>query len=455
MTTRTRFAPSPSGFLHIGGARTALYNWLFARKHGGKFILRVEDTDAARSSSSSLDVILSGLRWLGLDWDEGPGLEPEGTHSPYFQSLRNPIYESYLQKLKDNDLVYDDNSALRFRVPDKDITVRDLICGDVVVNLKKTGSTRWDAETKTEVEANPDIVIRRPDGSFIFHFVNVVDDIEMEITHVIRGEDHLPNTPKHIALYEAFGANLPEFAHIPLNLNEDGSKMSKSDNGALIHEYIENGFLPEAVVNYMALLGWSPGGDREIYLSIDDLIRDFDLKGVHSSNSKFDFNKCKWMNAEHIKALPIKRFHDVSSSFLEQAGIKPGDTRIPASLELARQRAETLMDVPKVVGPIFHDTLAYDEASVTKVTGVSEVKALLLALADHLEKNPSWKADQIKNSIKDAADSTQVKIGVLMLPCRVAATGSMAGADLLPLLELIGQDRVVARIRNFAEKQLI
>jgi glutamyl-tRNA synthetase len=448
MITRTRFAPSPTGFLHLGGARTALYNWLWARKQGGKFIIRVEDTDAARSTTASLDVILGGLRWLGLDWDEGPEIEPEGPHAPYLQSQRHSIYESYLQKLRDQNLVYDDQGAVRFRVPDRDITVRDLICGEVTVNLKKTGSTRWDAETKTEVAANPDIVIRRPDGSFIFHFVNVVDDIEMEITQVMRGEDHLSNTPKHIALYEALGAKLPEFAHIPLNLNEDGSKMSKSDKGALIHEYIENGFLPEAVVNYMALLGWSPGGDREIYLSIDELIADFDLKGIHSANSKFDYHKCKWMNAEHIKALPLKRFHDLSARFIQQAGIDPEDPRIPASLELAHHRAETLADVPRVIGSIFH------EASVTKVAGTSGIKSLLAALADHFEKNTTWQAEPIKTSIKEAADSVKVKIGALMLPCRVAATGSTAGADLLPMLELIGQERVVARIRKFAESKL-
>lgn len=447
MPVRTRFAPSPTGFLHIGGARTALYNWLYAKKHGGEFVLRVEDTDAARSTDESQSIILDGLRWLGLEWDEGP--EAGGDHGPYYQSQRGEIYESYFEKLKEKDLVYEDNGAVRFRVPDKEIVVDDQICGQVTVNLKETGSTRWDAEAKKEVEANPDIVIRRPDGSFIFHFVNVVDDIEMGITHVIRGEDHLSNTPKHIALYEAFGADLPTFAHIPLNLNKDGSKMSKRDQGALIHEYIENGFLPEAVNNYMALLGWSSGDDRELYFSLDEILADFDLPGVNASNSKFDYDKCKWMNAEHIKALPADKFKEVSSSFIEKAGIDPTDARVPASLELARERSETLADIAKIITPIFTDELAYDQPSVDKVTGKDGISTVVTALADHLEKNSEWKGDAIKASIQAAADSLGQKMGAFMLPCRVAATGSTAGADLVPMLELIGQKRVVERIRNF------
>ena len=202
MTVRTRFAPSPTGFLHIGGARTALYNWLYARHHGGTFILRVEDTDADRSTAESMQIILDGLTWLGLDWDEGPG--KGGNFGPYAQSERVEIYDRYLAKLEAAGHVYEDEGAIRFRVPDKMITVSDVICGEVSTNLKEQGSRRYDAETKQEVEANPDIVIKRPNGGYIFHFVNVVDDIEMGITHVIRGEDHLSNTPKPSARHHPF-----------------------------------------------------------------------------------------------------------------------------------------------------------------------------------------------------------------------------------------------------------
>ncbi len=452
MTVRTRFAPSPTGFLHIGGARTALYNWLYARKHGGQFILRVEDTDAARSTAESQAIILNGLRWLGLDWDEGP--EVGGDHGPYYQSERSAIYESYLEKLQSADLVYEDEGALRFRVPDRDIVVKDVVCGDVSVNLKEQGSRRYDAELKKEVDANPDIVIRRPDGSFIFHFVNVVDDIEMGMTHVLRGEDHLSNTPKHMALYEAFGADVPTFAHIPLNLNPDGSKMSKRSEGANIYDYIDQGFLPSAVNNYMALLGWSSGGDREIYQSLDELVEDFDLSGVNKANSKFDIKKCIWVNAEHIKALDAPAFAEASGPFLEKAGIDTSDARVPAALELARERAEKLSEVPAVLLPIFQDDLEYDRDSVDKVVSKDGIAEVVSTLADYLEKNDDWQGDAIKASIKDAAASIGAKMGAFMLPCRVAATGSTAGADLVPMLEMIGQEKAVARVRAFAEQFL-
>lgn len=452
MKVRTRFAPSPTGFLHIGGARTALYNWLFARKHDGVFVLRVEDTDKERSTGESQDVILEGLRWLGLDWDEGPGVD--GPHGPYFQSERTSIYEDYFRKLEEADLVYEDEGAFRFRVPDREIEVNDAVCGESSINLKVQGSTRWDAEAKQEVEANPDLVIRRPDGSFIFHFVNVVDDIEMGMTHVIRGEDHLSNTPKHIALYDAFGAEPPVFAHIPLNLNPNGSKMSKRDQGALIHEYVEGGFLPDAVNNYMALLGWSSGGDRELYFSLEELLADFDLDGINQSNSKFDYGKCLWVNSEHIKALPADQLLEASSGFIEAAGIDASDDRVPAALELARERSEVLPDIPRVIGPVFSEELDYDEASVGKVVGKEGVTETVKALADGLETVEEWSEESIKGSIKDTAKAMDAKMGAFMLPCRVAVTGNTAGADLVPMLVLIGQEKVVKRIREFADRFL-
>ena len=414
--------------------------------------MRVEDTDAARSTDDSQQIILDGLRWLGLEWDEGPDVG--GDAGPYCQSERGEIYQKYLAKLEKADAVYEDEGAIRFRVPEKDITVNDLICGDVTVNLKEQGSKRFDQETKQEVEANPDIVIRRPDGSFIFHFCNVVDDLEMAISHVIRGEDHLSNTPKHIALFEAFGADIPTFAHIPLNLNPNGAKMSKRDQGALIHEYIEEGFLADALNNYMALLGWSDADDREIFKSLDELLEAFDLNGVNKSNSKFDFKKCLWVNAEHIKAQSPESLLELSSSFLKDAGIDPDDDRVLTSLELARERAEKLADIPSVIAPAFVDEIEYDDASVKKVTGKDGIAEVVNTLADYLDKVDNWKVDNIKGTIKDAAASIDAKMGAFMLPCRVATMGSTAGADLVPMLELIGKEKTVARVRQFAEKYL-
>lgn len=447
MTVRTRFAPSPTGFLHIGGARTALYNWLYAKRHGGTFLLRVEDTDADRSTTESMQIILDGLRWLGLEWDEGPGVG--GPCGPYFQSERVGIYDRYLAKLEAAGLVYEDEGAIRFRVPDKLITVSDLVCGEVSTNLKEAGSRRYDADLKREVEANPDIVIKRPNGGYIFHFVNVVDDIEMAITHVIRGEDHLSNTPKHLALFEAFGVTPPQFAHIPLNLNPSGTKMSKRDQGALIHEYQDAGFLPSGVNNYMALLGWSAKDDQEIF-TMEELKSRFDLTGVNSSNSKFDFDKCRWVNGEHLKRLTTEEFEQLAGPFLAKAGIAPEDARVSAALGLARDRVQTLGEVPAIIATIFADSVTYDEASVAKVKEKGDLPAVINALITSLEGASDWSIDGIKAAVTSGAESLGVKMGALMLPCRVATMGSTSGADLVPVLVLLGKEETVKRLRGFA-----
>jgi len=449
MTVRTRFAPSPTGFLHIGGARTALYNYLYAKKNRGSFILRVEDTDAERNTESSMDIILDSMKWLGLDWDEGPRVG--GEYGPYNQSERSDIYDRYLGQLEENGYIYEDNDAIRFRVPDKTITVHDEICGDVSANLKEQGSLRYNQETKKEEEANPDIVIRRPDGSYIFHFVNVVDDIEMGITHVIRGEDHISNTPKHLALFEAIGATPPVFAHIPLNLNPSGSKMGKRDEGALIHEYRDGGFLPEAVNNYMALLGWSAKDDTEIF-TMAELTERFDLPGVTKSNSKFDFAKCKWVNAEHLKRLSPEALLEAARSFVDNADLPADDPRMPAALELARERAEVLAEIPDVIETIFADEATYDDASVEKVKSREGVADVVKALRDSLTVVDDWNVDSIKASLAAAAEGIGAKMGALMLPCRVGVMGSTSGADLIPVLELIGKEGVLKRLDIFVEK---
>ena len=454
MSVRTRFAPSPTGFLHIGGARTALYNWLYARRHDGQFILRVEDTDAERSTDDSMNVILDGLKWLGLDWDEGPALggnSSRGNRGPYRQSKRVDIYDHYLAKLDKAGLVYEDEGAVRFKVPDKDITVYDQVRGAVSVNLREQGSTRFNPETKEEVPTNPDIVIKRPNGGYIFHFVNVVDDIEMGITHVIRGEDHLSNTPKHLALFKAFGVEPPAFAHIPLNLNQNGSKMSKRDQGALIHEYQEKGFLPDAVNNYMTLLGWSGEDDQEIF-SFEELQQRFDLNGINRSNSKFDYDKCLWVNAEHLKKLSPEALLEESAPFLQNDDIPVNDDRIPPALELARERSQILSQVPGVIATIFSDTVEYDDEAVQKVASRDGMPEVIQALIKSLDTVFDWSIDAIKTAIETAAGSIGAKTGALMMPCRVAVMGAMGGADLVPVLELMGKEKVLERLRGFAKK---
>ncbi|HNC99053.1 MAG TPA: glutamate--tRNA ligase family protein, partial [Myxococcota bacterium] len=268
MNVRVRFAPSPTGYLHIGGARTALFNWLFARHTGGKFILRVEDTDAARNTQAAVEVILSGLRWLGLDWDEGPINADvtgpcKGDRGPYYQSQRKDLYRRRVEALISHGLAYEADGAVKFRMTREPVVIDDVVVGRVVRPL-----------TDRE-ELDPDFVIVRSDGEPVFHLVNVIDDLEMGITHVIRGEDHLSNTAKHIALFRAFGVEPPKYAHIPLILNPDGSKMSKRDQGASMTYYMEGGYAPEAVVNYLSLLGWSPKDNQELF-NRAELIERFD-----------------------------------------------------------------------------------------------------------------------------------------------------------------------------------
>src|SRR5947207_8848846 len=321
MNVRARFAPSPTGFLHIGGARTALFNWLYARHTGGAFILRIEDTDVSRNTQEAVEVILNGLRWLGLEWDEGPLVRSsrcddqtpqrgvptgKGAHGPYFQSQRAEVYRKRVQELKDQGLAYHHEGAVKFKMTREPIVIPDLVVGDVRREL--TDRERLD----------PDFVLVRSDGQPVFHFVNVVDDLEMGITHVIRGEDHLSNTANHIALFQAFEAQPPKYAHIPLILNPDGSKMSKRDTGASLNYYIEENYAPEAVVNYLCLLGWSPKDNREV-VPIQEVVQMFDLPHILRHNARFDRDKLDWLNGEYIRLMSNERFYQLAIPALARA----------------------------------------------------------------------------------------------------------------------------------------
>src|ERR1035437_5227627 len=337
---RVRFAPSPTGYLHIGGARTALFNWLFARHHGGKFILRVEDTDKSRNTEEAAAAIYEGLEWLGLDWDEGP--HKGGEYGPYFQSERNHIYERYLQKLQESGHIFEDAGALRFRSPREHVLVKDLVCGEIDFDL-------------TNPETHPDMTVRRPDGSWIFHFVNVVDDIEMKISHVARGEDHLSNTAKHIELYRCLGAPPPHFAHIALIHNKDGSKMSKRDQGASVDYYIKKGYLAPAVRNYLCLLGWSPKDNRE-KIPIEEIVRIFDLKNVVRSNATFDPDKLHWLNGEYARELGEDEFIVKATTTLKAAGValdKYPEEYVRTALQTCKGKINTFDELPAYGGFYF------------------------------------------------------------------------------------------------------
>jgi glutamyl-tRNA synthetase len=433
MNVRTRFAPSPTGYLHVGGARTALFNWLFARHHGGGFILRVEDTDEARNTDEARQAIFDGMHWLGLDWDEGPG--KGGNYGPYFQSERKEIYDAWFQKLADAGRVYEDGGAWRFRFERKPVTMRDLVCGEVTIDYRDESNT-------------PDMVVKRSDGSYVFHFVNVVDDLEMEITHVIRGEDHLMNTPKHLQLIEAFGGKAPQYAHIPLILNPDGSKMSKRDAGAAVGDYPRQGFLPQAVVNFIALLGWNPKTDEEIF-TMDELVARFSLENVNRAPARFDFEKCKWVNQQHLMKLGVEDFAAAAKPFVEEAGL-PIPDNYNSVIAAVKEKVRLLGEVPAAIDFLLKDEFAHDEDAVAKALGNAAAKELLANLADAFNGITDWSADAAKAALNEVAKAAGAKAGQLMFPLRVALSGRAHGPDLGDILNLLGKERCAIRVKKFA-----
>ncbi len=434
---RVRFAPSPTGYLHIGGARTALFNWLFARHHGGTFVLRVEDTDKSRNSQEAAAAIYDGMRWLGLNWEEGPHVG--GNFGPYFQSERDEIYERHLQKLQDAGHTFEDNGAIRFRSPREHVFVKDIVCGSIDFDL-------------TNPETHPDMTIRRPDGSWIFHFVNVVDDIEMKISHVIRGEDHLSNTPKHIELYRALGAEPPEFAHIPLILNKDGSKMSKRDIGASLNTYIDGGFLPEAVRNYLCLLGWSPKDDRE-KLDLEEVTRLFELEKINRKAAVFDLEKCAWLNGEYARDLKGERLYKLATQALIRAGIDIAQfptSYVHAALDTCIGKFRIFAELPAYAGFYFRDDFSYNPEGVVKHF-TPENRPRLEAIRAAFAAVASFDAATLETTLKATAAQLDVKAGVLVHPTRLAVTGSNAGPSLYHLLEILGKEKVFARLDRAVE----
>ena len=440
MSVRVRFAPSPTGFLHIGGARTALFNWLYARHTGGKFILRIEDTDVARNSQQAVEVILNGLRWLGLFWDEGPltgeATSPgKGDRGPYFQSQRQSNYQARVEALLSHGLAYEHEGAVKFKMDRTPIVIRDLVVGEVTREL--TDRERSD----------PDFVIVRSDGQPVFHLTNVVDDLEMGVTHVIRGEDHLSNTAKHLALFRAFGVHPPRYAHIPLILNQDGSKMSKRDQGASLATYLEEGYAPEAVVNYLCLLGWSPKGDREI-LPLHEIIELFDLPQVHRHNARFDLDKLLWMNGEFGRAMTVDRFYELGVHALNRAGLDTNRyplSYVKAALDTCKGKIRLFSELPAYGGFYFKDGVTLDP-EVARQEFTPETKSRLLRSREVYTALAPWEAARLEAALKNLAGELGVKVGVLVHPVRLACTGAKSGPSLYHLMEVLGQERVLARL---------
>jgi glutamyl-tRNA synthetase len=440
MKVRVRFAPSPTGFLHIGGARTALFNWLYARHTGGAFVLRIEDTDVARNTQAAVSVILDGLRWLGLEWDEGPitgdATGPgKGEFGPYFQSQRKEDYRRRVEALLSRGFAYEHEGAVKFKMTREPIVIHDAVVGDVRREL-----------TDREA-ADPDFVIVRSDGEPVFHLVNVVDDLEMNITHVIRGEDHLSNTPKHIALFRAFGVPPPQYAHIPLILNPDGSKMSKRDQGALMTAYMDAGYLPEAVVNYLCLLGWSPKDNRE-QLPIAEVIERFDLPQILRANARFDHGKLLWLQGEYARELNDDRFYELCVHALARSGLDTNHfpvSYVKAALDTCKGKIKLFTELPAYAGFYFKEEFDYNPEGATK-DFVPENRPRLQKLRESFAGAKPFTAANLEVTLKRVAAELGVKAGVLVHPTRLACTGNTAGPSLYHLLEVLGKDPALQRI---------
>lgn len=435
MHVRTRFAPSPTGYLHVGGARTALFNYLFAKQQGGTFVLRVEDTDQARNTDDARAAIFSGLGWLGLAWDEGEN--KGGDHGPYNQSERTHLYDKWFDHLVQAGRVYEDDGAWRFRFERKPVVMHDLVCGEVTIDYTDESNT-------------PDMVVRRSDGSYVFHFVNVVDDLEMKITHVIRGEDHLMNTPKHLQLFAAFGVEPPQYAHIPLILNPDGSKMSKRDAGAAVGDYPPRGFVSAAVVNFLALLGWNPKTDEEIF-TLEELVARFALENVNRAPARFDAEKCAWLNQQHLLKLSTGDFAKAAMPFVEQAGL-PITEVYPAAAAAVQEKVRLLAEVPEAIDFLLQEEITIDPEALEKVAKNAQAKDLLNALADAFSLVTDWSADTAKHAIADTAKAHGAKPGQLMFPTRVALSGKAGGPDLGAILAILGAEKSANRLRALATR---
>jgi glutamyl-tRNA synthetase len=472
---RVRFAPSPTGYLHVGGARTALFNLLFARRHGGTFVLRIEDTDVERSSADMVTGILDGMRWLGLTWDEGP--EVGGPHAPYFQSERLQRYAAAAAQLVDaGSAYYCYCSADRLRDERAKAEQRgdawryDRAClalspeqvrANEAAGLPRAirfkvpgGAAGFDDAVHGRIEFDggniEDFVIVRSDGHPTYHLSVVVDDVDMRITHVVRGDDHISNTPKHVLLFRAFGAPQPQFAHVPLILGADKKRLSKRHGATSVTEYQRQGYLPEALVNFLALLGWAPGDDREL-MSRAEMIEAFSLEGISSGDAVFNTEKLDWMNGQYIARLPVAELAERVRPFLVDAGVA-GSSLVSSEatyyrlLELLRPRAKRLSDFAEQARPLLSDTVEFDSEAVVKNLSIPDLDGHLAALESSLAAVGQFDEPNVERAVRETAAQRALKAGPLIHATRLAVTGRGVSPGLFEVLVLLGRERVLARI---------
>jgi glutamyl-tRNA synthetase len=489
---RVRFAPSPTGYLHIGSARTALFNWLLARRYGGVFVLRIEDTDTERSSDDMVEGILDGMRWLGLDWTEGPLVG--GPYAPYSQSERVDRHRAMAARLVTSGHAYycycspEELKAKRESVKSQrgadpggdaraasdagwkyDRTCRKLTPAQIAANeaahrpravrfLVPEGVTRFNDLVRGPIEfdnANiEDFVILRSDDHPIYHLSVVSDDIDMKITHVLRGDDHISNTPKHVLLFEALGAPLPEFAHVPLILGADKKRLSKRHGATSVMEYAGQGYLPEAMVNFLTLLGWSPGsGDRELF-SATELGEVFDVRGISGGNAVFNQEKLDWFNQQYILRLTHEELAKRLKPFFEAADLWDAAFLTSrhawffAILELLKPRAKRLDEFVELGRFFFSDDLVYDAAAVAKHLKVDGLRLHLQAVLDVFSGLETFDPVSLEAALRAVAEQRGVKAGMLIHALRVAVTGRAVSPGLFEVLSLLGRDKTIRRLES-------
>jgi glutamyl-tRNA synthetase len=482
MTTkvRTRFAPSPTGFLHIGGARTTLYSWLFARRHGGDFILRIEDTDEVRSTDDSVTAILDSITWLGLNWDEGPidGKSDKGPHSPYFQMKRVDVYRKYLNQLVAEGKAYrcyctkeelDEMrriAALEKRPPRYDGRCRAL--SDAGRKDVEAQGKKWSIRFKMPVEGHTivedkirgnvsfenkllqDLVIWKTTDGPTYNFCCVIDDHLMEMSHVIRGDEHLSNTPSQVQIYYALGWTPPVFAHLSMILGPDGSKLSKRHGATSVLEYRDQGYLPHTMRNYLALLGWSNAESQQLFTD-EDLISKFDLEGCQKSPATFDTVKLQWMNGEYIRKTPVDELVELARPFLEKAGLLglPGP-ELKRVIALEQEKFKLLSEIPTLI-EFFYKPVEFTPKA-DKVLQTPGAKDVLLGLADALKDFAPFEDKALEVRIRKFVEEKALKAGQVFHPLRAAVSGRTEGPTLFLMLEIMGRDQVGARLKAAAAK---
>jgi len=487
---RVRFAPSPTGLLHIGGLRTALYNYLFARKHDGDFVLRIEDTDRSRYVEEAEDDIISALAWTNLDYDEGP--KTGGEHAPYRQSDRGELYREYAQKLVDADAAYyafdteEELAEMRERTEGEEgaiaydaSTRRDMRNSltmapekveqkinegdDYVIRLKvpRQRTVQFKDEVRGTVSFDTseidDQVLLKSDGMPTYHLANIVDDHLMEISHVIRGEEWLSSTPKHVLMYEALGWGPPTFAHLPLIMSPEGGKLSKRDADRLgipvyVNDYRKAGYEPEGLVNFLALLGWNPGTEQELFAR-DEMIEAFSLERVGASGVQFDLDKLKWVNEHYVRDLSVAALAERVRPVVEEEGYDVSDARLHTICSLVQERVQVVPEVVTDNRYFFEDPDEYEEAGVEK-RWKEESADLLLKYADRLEDvdEQNFETDTVETVLRDLADEEDVGAGAIIHPARLSVSGRSYGPGVFGLLAAVGKEACIRRMRAAVER---